>query len=504
MKAKKLFGILLAGAMALSAVAGLAACGGGKDPDKPDTPVDPDPPVVDPTDPSENPNKDWDGTIYSLVGTGSSETLWKCNWDPASTDTSLIFKASRQADGTEIHTLTVDLYEGDEFQVIHDHAWAGQMGSTYVAVDSQQYLTSAPGGGDMPNISVVKGKSGVYELTVKAVPTSTGGKTVTIEAELKEAFPEIVALKLLNTDGSTIQPTNYTQSMRDIGRYYKKGATVPAVPYRPGDEYPDPYMMTFDGWNKEDGTTKWEGGTIDANMTLKIRYTEEENPDFIADQEGAEYWIVGDTEHKFEHDTAYTQHNVYTRTQVALHKGDKLQFAWADGTSKYDWINMADLLFSKDKDSEQAVVIQDGFYSIILVVTVNEAKKVQGMVISIERTGSILSGYYLVGTPVERNWGSTATDPELANNKGLFFTQDKDNENIWTLTVTITADMVPNNWDHVVTSAECKIKCIGVEGDWGVGAENGTAGANNIVLAPGKYKITFNSSTKVVSWETVS
>lgn len=501
MKAKKLFGILLAGAMALSAVAGLAACGGGKDPDKPDTPVDPDPPVVDPTDPSENPNKDWDGTIYSLVGTGSGETLWKCNWDPASTDTSLIFKASRQADGTEIHTLTVDLYEGDEFQVIHDHKWAGQMGSTYVAAASQQYLTSAPGGGDMPNISVAAGKSGVYELTVKAVPTGTG-QTVTIEAELKEAFPEIVALKLLNTDGSTIQPSNYTQSMRDIGRYYKKGATVPAIPYRPGDELPDPYMMTFDGWNKEDGTTKWEGGTIDAAMTLKIRYTEEENPDFIPDKEGAEYWIVGDTENKFEHDATYTQHNVYTRTQVALHKGDKLQFAWADGTSKYDWINLADLLFTRD--GEQATVIQDGYYSVIIVVIVDEAKAVQEMVISVERTGSILTGYYLAGTPVEKEWSDSAKDPEVANSKNMFFTQSTEDPNTWTLTVTITTDMIPS-WSTNKTSAEMKVMQVGETTDWGIGSGSGTAGANNIVLEAGHtYKITFNSSTKVVSWETVS
>ena len=501
MKAKKLFGILLAGAMALSAVAGLAACGGGKDPDKPDTPVDPDPPVVDPTDPSENPNKDWDGTIYSLVGTGSSETLWKCNWDPASTDTSLIFKASRQADGTEIHTLTVDLYEGDEFQVIHDHAWAGQMGSTYVAVESQQYLTSAPGGGDMPNISVVKGKSGVYELTVKAVPTSTGGQTVTIEAELKEAFPEIVALKLLNTDGSTIQPSNYTQSMRDIGRYYKKGATVPAVPYRPGDELPDPYMMTFDGWNKEDGTTKWEGGTIDADMTLKIRYAEEENPDFIADKADAEYWIVGDTEHKFEHDATYTQHNVYTRTKVELHKGDKFQIGWGEnGTSKYDWINLADLLFTRD--GEQATVIQDGYYSITLVVTVNDAKEVQEMVISVERTGSILSGWYIVGTPVERNWGDSATDPEVSNNKGLFFTQDKDDPNTWTLTLTVTATMAPDSWGDA-QHAQCKIAHIGEETFYTVDKSGDTLkdASNNIMLEVGKtYKFTLNSQTKVLTW----
>lgn len=513
MKAKKLFGILLAGAMALSAVAGLAACGGGKDPD---TPVNPNPPVDDPTDP----NKDWEGTVYTLVGVGSGEALWTCNWDQKGEYPGLTFKGSYAEDGvTEVHTLTIDLYEGDEFQIIHGHDWAGQMGFSSVAdagmLNGESYFVAAPGGGQIQNINIATGKSGKYELTL-TVAANVG----TITFKQVESYAELALVKFVDQDNNVVGPSN--ANFNERGRYYKKGATVPAIPFAP-DEALTPPMMAFVGFEKVTGetATKWEEGPITENMTLRYKYEEDANPDFVADKADAAYYLVGTSKNgdsllkgtdqkvealKLEKQTQYKTHNVYVLNEVALYADDEIMFAWGENeTSRFEWITNA-RNFTQKAESELAIVAAPGYYSIRLNVILDKDQKVTDMQISISKTGAILAdGWYFVGT-YKGHTDAWWDDPENA----IFLTQDKNNPDIWTADITITSvDFVPKGWDDNpngdLNKAALKIKWYqhdgqGDKSDYGVGSGSGTAGSGNILLGEGTWTVTFDAKTHTVSW----
>ena len=179
MKAKALLAFLLSGTMALS-VGMMAACKNkdkNKDKDQDQTQTGGDYTV--------------DTTEYYLVGTGAG-TLKQNDW--SNTNHVLAMTRDESADHN-VFTITIDMYAGDAFQIIHDDSWDGQMGIDYMyGVDEDGQVKDSEGnvifiGGGMMSVDITlqPGYDGTYTFSLHTYPD--GDKTAYItynkDAELK-------------------------------------------------------------------------------------------------------------------------------------------------------------------------------------------------------------------------------------------------------------------------------------------------------------------------------
>ncbi len=208
MKAKKLFGILLAGAMALSAVAGLAACGGNEDPDDPDTP--------------DLPTKE-DTTQYYIVGKGRGDLADQGDNGFDLEKNNHAFEKDTTQTGN-VFTITINLYEGDEFGIVHDNAWDGQMGIEIVenegkdAEDKQIFETG--GGYDIKNIKVAEGVNAKFKLTLTTNPLLPSHNKLTWEI-----VEPLTPLKPIVIKGYYVVGTFVDDEGKMVNFNYKDGVT---------------------------------------------------------------------------------------------------------------------------------------------------------------------------------------------------------------------------------------------------------------------------------------
>ncbi len=203
MKIKKIFGLLLAGAIALSAVAGLAACGDDEN-------KNPNPDNTGNTDNTDTDAPEKGTGVYSTDHTGSSTVGWYVlgtgagsldgvEWD--NFEAAMMLKD----DGNGYLSITLDLFNGDYFKILYNHAgtaaqgfsgdeeWntysIGYIGSDNTAGNEMVGFTFDGDG----NAVVMDGYSGSY--TIKIVSTATtkpeavdveGGITLTRDLALKD------------------------------------------------------------------------------------------------------------------------------------------------------------------------------------------------------------------------------------------------------------------------------------------------------------------------------
>ena len=512
MSAKRLF----AGVIAVSAMAGLAACGKGGDNEGVhfDVDVNGDGKCDDCGTLMSEQNKDWTGTVYSLVGTGSG-ILFENDWDDQTDDPARTFAGAYASDGkTELHTLKVDLYEGDVFEIIHDHAWDGQIGFNSVVNGSKDekgtvLFEESPSITAISDIRVAEGQSGTYELTVK----KEEGASPKLYFKKTAGFDDIVLLKLIYPDGSPCFSTNFLKHANlaeRAGIYFKKGATVSAMPFTPTKTAP--VMQEFGGWEKLDGTA-WTGGPINVDTTLRVRYVEEKDDSFIHDNTAAEYYLIGEATYedsmlygnnwtrtdglKFKRVNGYVYHNVYELKNVVLAEDDKFQIAWGDGlTSQFEWFKNSPVT----ADGQKAVLRQsaDAVYDIRLVVNVDASQNVTSMYIELVEVAAIPYGYYLVGTHLDPTFGEAADAPFNQSNY------------LWRSGTEYHIDIIVSESMLSVASggqyAEFLIKWYQKDGNgpaYGVSTSGGTAtGVNDehIKLPVGVWTIYFHSDTKVIEW----
>ncbi|MBP5266636.1 MAG: InlB B-repeat-containing protein [Lachnospiraceae bacterium] len=114
-----------------------------------------------------------DERSFYIVGSGESELMAASNWGADFGDAYAMTK-SEKTDVNE-YTLTVDLQEGDQFQLVASSSWEDQRGFGYLDTDSLDgsfYFKSASGLGDASpkktNIEVLK--SGTYTFTLTTHP----------------------------------------------------------------------------------------------------------------------------------------------------------------------------------------------------------------------------------------------------------------------------------------------------------------------------------------------
>lgn len=97
-----------------------------------------------------------DTRVWYIVGTGASKELAASNW-AADVDDSVKEACQLKATGNAVNefAITLNLYAGDQFQIIHDWSWDGQKGFGYfTSIDETQMENGGGlGGSDSTAIS---------------------------------------------------------------------------------------------------------------------------------------------------------------------------------------------------------------------------------------------------------------------------------------------------------------------------------------------------------------
>lgn len=141
-----------------------------------------------------------DTRVWYIVGTGGNPDLAASNWG-ADVDAAVKDACQLKATGNAVNefAITLNLYEGDQFQIIPDWSWDGQKGyGCFTSIDDTQM---ANGGGlsgedSKSNINVLM--DGNYTVTLTTDPDNSLQDTLTIvrngdaTAEAKEPEPESV------------------------------------------------------------------------------------------------------------------------------------------------------------------------------------------------------------------------------------------------------------------------------------------------------------------------
>lgn len=123
-----------------------------------------------------------DTRLWYIVGTGGNPDLAASNW-AADVDDSVKEACQLKATGKETNefSITLNLYDGDQFQIIHDWAWDGQKGyGCFTSIDDSQMENGGGLGGtdDTSNINVIK--DGNYTITLTTDPDNSLQDTLTI------------------------------------------------------------------------------------------------------------------------------------------------------------------------------------------------------------------------------------------------------------------------------------------------------------------------------------
>ncbi len=122
-----------------------------------------------------------DTRLWYVAGTSTKGSLAINNWAAAiSDDEKAQFQLTSTGNPNEF-SLTIDLYEGDQFQVIHDWAWDGQKGfGKFTGLDPEQMENAGGLGGtdDTSNVQVLQ--DGNYTITLTTNPDNEAQDTLTV------------------------------------------------------------------------------------------------------------------------------------------------------------------------------------------------------------------------------------------------------------------------------------------------------------------------------------
>ena len=123
-----------------------------------------------------------DTRLWYIVGTGSCPELAASNW-AGSVDDSVKEACQLKATGNATNevAITLNLYAGDQFQVIHDWAWDGQKGyGTFTEIDNTQMESggSLSGADSKANVNVIM--DGNYTITLTTDPDNALQDTLVV------------------------------------------------------------------------------------------------------------------------------------------------------------------------------------------------------------------------------------------------------------------------------------------------------------------------------------
>lgn len=124
-----------------------------------------------------------DTRVWYIAGTGAGEVLSNSNWGGADVDDAAKEACKLVSTGNAVNefAITLDLYAGDQFQIIHDWAWDGQKGfGCFTTIDTTQMESGGGLGGSdtTSNINVLM--DGNYTITLTTDPENELQDTLAI------------------------------------------------------------------------------------------------------------------------------------------------------------------------------------------------------------------------------------------------------------------------------------------------------------------------------------
>ena len=123
-----------------------------------------------------------DTRSWYIVGAGTSEELEASNW-AGSVEDSVKEKCQLKATGeaTNEFAITLNLYKGDQFQIIYDWQWTGQKGyGCFTTIDDSQMANGGGLGGSDTTSNVNVLMDGNYTITLITDPDNSLQDTLTI------------------------------------------------------------------------------------------------------------------------------------------------------------------------------------------------------------------------------------------------------------------------------------------------------------------------------------
>ena len=116
-----------------------------------------------------------DTRAWYLAGTSSKGILQENNWANASVEDAVReqFRLVETGDVQNEFEITIDMYAGDQFQVIHDWAWDGQKGfGCFTTIDTTQMENGGGLGGTSSTSNVNVIMDGNYTITLTTDPNN--------------------------------------------------------------------------------------------------------------------------------------------------------------------------------------------------------------------------------------------------------------------------------------------------------------------------------------------
>ena len=119
-----------------------------------------------------------DTRVWTIAGSFQDATLSAFSWDNSATDAAVTLTAT--GNQTNEFAITVDLYAGDQFQVLHDNSWDDQRGyGWFTGLDETCFECGDTYGDETTaNINVIK--DGNYTITIVTNPKRSAKDVFTI------------------------------------------------------------------------------------------------------------------------------------------------------------------------------------------------------------------------------------------------------------------------------------------------------------------------------------
>ncbi len=449
MKLRKWLAMVLAVVMAIGTFGALVGC---KPEEKPKDPSNPS----TPSNPSDSDDDDT-SIQYYLCGLGLGTLEASNNWDNTSTDESLKFTRTGNT-----ATITADLYEGDEFGIIHNQAWDGQMGMNIVAnggkATDETVIFEAGGGYDVKNIKVAAGQSGKYKLTLTLNSESDFG-TNTLTWERLEKY-DVVFVTWIDVDGETeLAKTVVKKNTAATSRIYDVSKR----------------FYEFDKWVTKDGDTETAFDftkNLTESVSLYATIKESANAAYVEDTSEWQIRPVGGTAINFERDPDYKQHNVFVAT---YEMADGAEFSITNGTIPNAQITglESSRLFKYTAEKYKTNTGAGGNYK-FTIITEKTATELKVSALYAEAIAPTFTGYAIIGSFADASWSYVeGVNPKMVetSTKGTF-------------TATLVVDTATEAEPFEFKVAKVEKNNVTWNPEWN------NNGGNYEIKAPGTYTVT--------------
>ena len=212
---------------------------------------------------------------WTIVGTGKGAALALSNWNNGCEDALVTF--TKTGNVTNEFVITVDLFAGDQFQVIHDYSWTDQRGyGWFTEIDATQFENGGGLGGSDKTSNVNVLMDGNYTITLTTDPDNSlqdtmkivrNGDPVAAATEKQEEEKYVVSEKTqILVKGSWV--SDWSEN-KELTRIEGTNSFVITMELSAGTEL---YFMVWDDGKDTGLGLKGENVTEDSKALLQDAY----------------------------------------------------------------------------------------------------------------------------------------------------------------------------------------------------------------------------------------